>query len=156
MISQEERKKIEEIAEEFFNKTTVLVLEINASLSSAEFNDVVDLNINLDEPQILIGQGGQTLFEIQRILRMILNKKLQKIFYLNLDINGYKKQKTEYLKEVAKNMADEVALTKNEKILQPMPSYERRIIHAELAQRTDVATESAGEGQDRHIVIKPK
>jgi spoIIIJ-associated protein len=110
----------------------------------------------LDEPQILIGQGGQTLFEIQRLLRMVLNKKLQNFFYLNLDINDYKKKKIEYLKDMAKDLADQTVSTKEEKILPAMSSYERRVVHAELSQRADVITESQGDGFDRHIVIKPR
>lgn len=155
-MNKDEIKKIEEVAKEFFSKMTIAVSKIAADFSSAENSDVVELNVVLDEPQILIGEKGQTLFEIQRLLRFILNKKLQKIFYLNFDINDYKKQKTEYLKELARDLANEAALTKEEKVLFPMPAYERRIIHTELSQRQDVITESQGEGQDRHIVIRPK
>ena len=191
MIDKDELKKIEEVVNEFFLKMTVTVSKIGVDFSSTESSkenslngdkknsDVVELNVVLEEPQILIGEKGQTLFEIQRLLRAILNKRLsrlqsnrgsptgvashrtstlsgQKIFYLNLDINDYKKKKTEYLKELARDLANEVALTKEEKVLFPMPAYERRIIHAELSQRQDVSTESQGEGQDRHIVIRPK
>ena len=92
---------------------------------------------------------------------MILNKKINtlgtsKIFYFNLDINDYKKKKVEYLKDLAKDLADQVSLNKEEKVLLPMSSYERRIIHAELSKRTDVLTESQGDSFDRHIVIKPR
>ena len=118
--------------------------------------DVVSLDIKLDEPQILIGQGGQTLFETQRLLRTILNKGIGNNFLFNLDINDYKKQKIEYLKSLAKSLADQASLTKEEKVLAPMSAYERRIVHAELAQRSDIITESQGEGPDRHIVIKVK
>ena len=118
--------------------------------------NVVDLNIKSDGPQILIGQGGQTLFEIQRLLKTVLNRKLQQNFFLNLDINDYKSKKIEYLKELAKSLADQAVLSKEEKELSPMSSYERRIVHAELSQRTDVVTESRGDGLSRHIVIKPK
>lgn len=156
MITQDDIVKVKGIAEEFFQKMTIATPKIVADFSSVENSDVVELNVVLDEPQILIGEKGQTLFEIQRLLRFILNKKLQKIFYLNLDINDYKKKKTEYLKELARDLANEVALTKEEKALFSMPAYERRIIHTELSQRQDVITESQGEGQDRHIVIKPK
>ena len=86
---------------------------------------------------------------------MILNKKIQQAFYLNLDINDYKKKKIEYLESLAKTFADEVVASKEEKELPPMPPYERRIIHAQLSERKDIATESRGEGMDRHIVIKP-
>lgn len=89
-------------------------------------------------------------------MRVVLNRKLQKTFYFNLDINDYKKKKIEYLKDLARALADQVSLTKEEKILMPMSSYERRIIHSELSQRTDIITESQGDGFDRHVVIKPK
>ena len=161
MIEQKEVNQIKEVVEEFFEKMTIATSSISVGLSSGkneagEEKDIVELDIKLDEPQILIGQGGQTLFEIQRLLKTILNKKLQNVFYFNLDINDYKKNKVEYLKGMAKDLADQVALTKQDKALEPMSSYERRIIHAELAQRTDVITESQGEGFDRHIVIKAK
>lgn len=163
-MDSKDLSKIKEIAEEFFRKTTISIIRIDAECLPAEksekpenpVSEVVALNVKMEEPQIFIGEKGQTLFEIQRLLRTMLNKKLQKIFYLDLDINEYKKKKSEYLKEMAKDLADEVALTREEKIMHPMPAYERRIIHAELSQRTDVATESQGEGKDRHIVIKPK
>jgi len=156
MINQNQKRKIKEAVEEFFSKMTVPVvkMDVNVFTDSAE-KDVVDLNIQIEEPQILIGQGGQTLFEIQRLLRMMLNNKMESIFYLNLDINDYKNKKENYLKNLAKELADEVALRKEEKNLLPMPSYERRIIHAELSKRPDVSTESLGNGLDRHIVIKP-
>ena len=75
-------------------------------------------------------------------------------FYIDLDINDYKKKKIEYLKETARAVADEVALTKKEKYLPSMPPYERRIIHMELASRSDVTTESIGQEPERKIVIR--
>ena len=66
-------------------KTTINCVECGVLLSLLKdlkkmTADVVNLDIKLEEPQILIGQGGQTLFEIQRLLRMILNKKSRKFF----------------------------------------------------------------------------
>jgi len=162
MIDKEDIKKIKEIVGEFLEKMTLSASNIDANFSVIEpseakpVTDVVNVSIKLDEPQILIGERGQTLFETQRIMRSVLNKKIQKIFYLNLDINDYKKKKIEYLKDLARELADQVALNKEEKELFPMPAYERRVIHAELSQRTDVVTESRGDGQDRYIIIKPR
>lgn len=155
-MNQDQKNKIKELTEEFFVKMTTPVSKIEVGNSSDGSREVIDLSIHLDEPQILIGQGGQTLFEIQRLLRMLLNKKLQSVFHVNLDINDYKNKKSEYLKDIAKSAADEVALLKQEKALSPMPAYERRIVHAELSLRDDVMTESQGEGQSRHIIIKPR
>ena len=116
----------------------------------------IHIHITLDEPRFLIGQGGQTLFDLQRILRLMLHKALQKHFYVDLDINDYKKRKLEYLKQLALDAAEEVSFKKEKKFLSPMPSYERRIIHMELANRHDVSTESWGEGRDRCVAINPK
>ena len=109
----------------------------------------------MEEPQILIGERGQTLAEIQHLLKAILRRKIAEQFYINVDINDYKKKKTEYLKEMARSVADEVALSKKERIMGPMPAYERRIIHLELAEREDIVSESIGQEPERRIVIKP-
>ena len=117
---------------------------------------MIELNVKIDDPQILIGERGQTLNDTQKILKAILSKNLRKIFYLNLDINDYKKKKIEYLKDLARDLADEVVLNKEPKVLSPMSSYERRVIHTELSSRPDIKTESEGEEPHRRVVIKPK
>jgi spoIIIJ-associated protein len=155
-MEQNDIELIKKTTETFFQKATIDLLKINVSQAQSDDNDVVNIEIEIAEPQILIGEKGQTLFETQRLLKMILAKKTGKLFYLNLDINGYKKKKAEYLASIAKDLANEVVLTKQSKELIPMSAYERRIIHAELAKRNDVATKSSGEGLNRHIVIEPK
>jgi len=147
---------IKALVGEFFDKMTIPATKIDVRISTEEdlFLDQKDA-LNEKKDSVLIN-GGQTLFETQRVLKMVLNKKLQKNFYLDLDINDYKKQKIEYLKSLAKDLADHVALTKETKTLFPMPAYERRIIHKELSHRSDIISESQGEGLDRHIIIKAK
>ena len=150
-MNRQNLEEIKKITKEFFGKTTFGV--------EIEFLPLQELtlpiNLKTDEPQILIGEGGQTLVEIQHLLKTILKRKIQEPFFIDLDINGYKKKKIEYLKELAKSAADEVALTKKEKSLAPMPAYERRIIHLELADRQNVTTESIGQEPERRIIIKP-
>lgn len=151
-ISQENFKKIKIIIEEFFEKTT-FDGDISVSL---EDDSTISIAFKTDDPKVLIGMGGQTLIETQHLLKAMLKKQVNENFFINLDINNYKKKKLEYLKELARDTADEVSLTKKEKELGPMPAYERRIIHMELAGRTDIKTESAGEEPDRKIIIKVK
>ena len=152
MLSQETVDKIKETVNEFFQKTTLdVAIEI-----LPEREGTIPVNVKSEEPQILIGEGGQTLIEIQRLLKLSLKKKISEEFYIDLDINDYKKKKIEYLKEIVASGADEVSLTKTEKELAPMPAYERRIVHLEILKRSDVTGESVGEGPARRIVIKPK
>ncbi|MDI6603001.1 MAG: R3H domain-containing nucleic acid-binding protein [Patescibacteria group bacterium] len=151
MLSQSNLEEIKKTIDEFFQKITFEV--------KIEFLPQKDLtlpiNLKTEEPQILIGERGQTLAEIQHLLKAILKRKITEPFFIDLDINGYKKKKLEYLKELAHSVADEVALTKKEKNLPPMPAYERRIIHLELADRSDVTTESLGQGPERRVVVRP-
>lgn len=156
MISRENLEAIKKITKEFFQKTT---FDIEVEVLP-EKEGTIPINLKTEEPQILIGEGGQTLAEIQHLLKVILKRKLASLpisesFYINLDINNYKQKKYEYLKELACSAADEVVLSKKEKTLAPMLAYERRIIHLELANRQDVTTESIGQEPERRIIISP-
>lgn len=151
MLTPSDLEEIKKITKEFFKKITFEV-EIEF-LPQRDFT--IPINLKAQEPQILIGEKGQTLVEIQHLLKAILKRKIHENFYIDLDINDYKEKKIEYLKEMARSMADEVALMKTEKALPPMPAYERRIIHMELAGRTDITTESIGREPARKVMIKP-
>ncbi len=166
---------IKEFVEELLHKMTIEFSSVNVELvplkhedglarQAAIPKDTVGVNITMDDPQILIGHNGQTLADVERLLKIAANKKvaaahpgaLGNDFYVMVDINNYKEKKMAYLKDLAVTLADQVVLEKQEKSLPPMPSYERRIVHAQLAQRPDVLTESQGEGMERHVVIKSR
>jgi spoIIIJ-associated protein len=156
MLNQENLETIKKEVKDFFEKMTFKV-EIEVLPEVAQ---TLPINIKTEEPRILIGERGETLSEIQHLLKLILKRKIkaekpEEPFFIDLDINDYKKKKIDYLKEIAKNAAEEVLMTKKEKELPPMSSYERRIVHLELAQRTDIVSESVGEEPERRIVIKP-
>jgi spoIIIJ-associated protein len=147
---EELNKKIEERVREFFKK-----LGFNVEIEMKKENNLFKINVKTNEFQDLIGEKGKTLLEIQHLLNAILKKEIKEELYIDLDVEGYKERKIKYLKELARSVADEVALTKKERILEPMPAYERRIIHLELASRPDVTTESIGKEPKRRVVIKP-
>lgn len=151
MPEKEKIKNIENEIRAFFEK---LGLEVEIEIYPKK-NGLISVNIKSKENQLLIGEKGETLFQIQHLLNVILKKKYKGEITIDLDIGNFKKKKIEYLKELAKAVADEVALTKKEKILEPMPAFERKIIHLELAERPDVTTESIGREPKRRVVIKP-
>ena len=151
IMDQEKLQKIKKITKEFFNKTG---FDIELQILDP-IENTVPVKIKTAEPKILIGQNGQTLAEIQHLLKAAIKKNILENFYIDVDINNYKEKKIEYLKDMACQIADEVSLNKEEKILIPMSSYERRIIHLELAKRPNVTTSSIGFGLERKIIIKP-
>jgi spoIIIJ-associated protein len=112
------------------------------------------VDVKMKDPQILIGEKGQTLIETERLLKIVVRKKTRDPLFLNLDINDYKKRKADYLRDLALDAAEEVAVTGIEKRFPPMSSFERRIIHTALITRDDVVTESIGEDVERRVLIK--
>ena len=68
-------------------------------------------------------------------------------------IKNIKKKKLIFL---AKNIAKEVLKTGVEVNLDPMNSYERRIIHNTLSNFKNIVTESSGEEPNRYVVIKKR
>jgi spoIIIJ-associated protein len=151
MLNRADLDKIKKEVENFFKEMTI---DIESDFLEQK-EETVFINIKVREPQILIGEKGQTLLDIQHLLSAMLRKKIESRFFLDLDVNDYKKKKMEYLKELARSIADEVALDRKEKVLPAMPAYERRIIHMELAARGNVTTESIGKEPDRILLIKP-
>lgn len=113
------------------------------------------VKLSLKDPQFLIGPKGIYLEAFERLLRAVVKRKIQAEVFINLDINNYRKKKAEFLKELAREIADQVSLAKKAVTLEPMPAFERRIIHLELASRQDIATESIGEEPERRVVIRP-
>ena len=153
-MNQSNSEKIRRTVGDFFEK-----MGFPAQVSIQEPKDLtIPIEAKIEEPQILIGKSGETLADVQRLLKILIKKSLgtEKSFFIDLDINNYKRKKVEYLKETDRSIADEVSLSRREKELDPMPPYERRVIHIELEKRADVATESVGEGSERRIIVKPK
>jgi spoIIIJ-associated protein len=149
MINQDHLQVIKREVQEFFRK-----MGFEPEVAVNLVGGTVLIELRAEKPKELIGEGGRTLAEIQHLIKAVLKRKIEQPFYIDLDINGYKKKKFEYLKELARSMADEVALSKKEKVFPPMPAYERRIIHLELAGRQDVVTESCGQEPRRYLIIR--
>lgn len=114
------------------------------------------LNVVGDDLGILIGRRGETLRDLQFITRLILRRKLGVWPNLVVDVEGYKDRRADVLGSLASRMADRVRQTGSPVVLEPMPAYERRIIHLTLSDDPDVYTESTGEGEARKVQILPK
>ena len=108
-----------------------------------------------DNGRFLIGKNGQTLEALEHLIRAMFLKNEERGVSLSVDINDYKRTKASYVIELAKQAVMRVRNTQKAEALLPMTSYERRMVHMELASYPDIATESIGEEPQRRIVIKP-
>ncbi len=104
---------------------------------------------------ILIGKGGKNLAALNQIIRQMLNNMGVNL-KVNIDTGSYKKARERRIASLARKLARDVVRTKVEVTMDPMNSYERRIVHNALSNNKYVITESVGVDPDRKVVIKLK
>ncbi|MBU1176843.1 MAG: R3H domain-containing nucleic acid-binding protein [Patescibacteria group bacterium] len=117
--------------------------------------DNIIVNIQTDQAGFLIGQAGTSLDALQCIARTLVNKKVDESVKFILDINDYRRNKIDILKDLAKDIADQVLSKRVAVTLHPMPAYERRIIHLALVDNSQINTESIGYQSERRIIVRP-
>jgi len=122
---------------------------------TTEDKEVIELDIPSTHLNgFLIGQRGDTLRALQYTVSTALKNQNFAHTRVNVDVAGYKKQHAERVAKLAEVWFDEVKNTGKPKDLDPMSPADRRVVH-KAAEDYGLATESVGEGRDRHIVIKP-
>ncbi|MDP2696227.1 MAG: R3H domain-containing nucleic acid-binding protein [bacterium] len=138
-----------------------IVVKIKKSLELIGF---ADFSVNHDSDNnkvaIFINEGDwikewvpQLVSNFDHLAKLMAKKEnVDRIF---VDVNNYCVEREKLIVELAKAAARKVLLNKEEVQLPAMNSYERRLVHVELAARPDIKTESAGEGPGRYVVIKP-
>jgi spoIIIJ-associated protein len=104
----------------------------------------------------LIGRRGETLAALQYITRLIASRDLERRANIVIDVEGYKSRREMMLRRLAKRMAEQAVQRGRTVSLEPMPPYERRIIHLALRDHPNVTTESVGEGDHRKVTIIPR
>ena len=134
--------------------TNLMNIPVNLEVRKRDKN--IEIKIFSEHNSILIGRDGRTLDSLQNIIRQIVSLEIGDAYRVMLDIENYRDKKISNLERTAKRIAREVKVTKVETKLEPMNSYERRIIHNALSQNKYVYTESVGEEPNRCVVIKPK
>ncbi|MGH2630282.1 MAG: RNA-binding cell elongation regulator Jag/EloR [Actinomycetota bacterium] len=113
----------------------------------------------LDGPEedmsLLIGRHGQTLEAIQELTRMAVGRRLDQRVRIIVDVEDYRKRREEQLEERSREIAERVREIGREEELEPMNSYERKLVHDAVADIEGVETISKGEDPERYVVIRP-
>ncbi len=104
----------------------------------------------------LIGKNGRTLNSIQTVLRQAIKKYGNFNIKVNIDISNYKARRERNINYEVRKICREVLKTKIAVKLDPMNSYERRIVHTVVSDFEDLVTESEGVNPNRYVVIKYK
>lgn len=116
----------------------------------------VTFDLQGEKIALLIGKRGQTLNALQYLVQLYVNKEKKKYYSVMLDAQGYRQRRKETLEILAARMAEKSVRNKTKVALEPMPAFERKIIHTALQRDDRVSTYSDSVDPHRHIVIVAK
>ena len=117
---------------------------------------ILNITLHGDNNNLLIGKDGKNMAALSTIIRQAVYNELGFFYKFNLDVGEYKLKQQKNIERMARSVARDVAKSKVEAKLEPMNSYERRIVHNILNDDKYVYTESFGEEPNRYVVIKPR
>ena len=127
----------------------------DANIKAEDNMGRIKVDIKLREAKELIGEKGATLAIFEHISRKIVSRRVMPAPKIDIDINNYRQMREGVLRDFALDIGERVRAGKRALELDPMSSFDRRIVHLALQNFTDVTTESVGEGDSRYIVVKP-
>ena len=145
---------LEYIKELIKSITKYMGLTVNMEVKKRDDN--VTISLYSDNNAILIGKDARTLNALTTVIKQAVFNQIGTYYNFVLDVSEYKEKQQYFIERAAKKTAKEVARTKVEAKLEPMNSYERRIVHNVLTNFRGVYTESEGVEPHRYVVIKPK
>lgn len=158
-VTPQERRKRREAAinaVQDYLATIVEQLGIDATIDAeAGGHRQVRLVFTTDKEGLLIGKHGRTINALQSLAQLFLNHHGAAHVELELDVANYRERRAATLTRLAESTAREVVATGKPIYLDPMPSFERKQIHAVLAKNRYVTTYSAGKEPHRAVVIEP-
>lgn len=134
--------------------TELMNIKVNLEIRRRE--EIINITLFSDNNPILIGKNGKNIAALQNIIRQIVPSSINEKYKIIIDVENYKEKRLITIERLAKKVAREVKTSKVEAKLDPMNSYERRIVHNVLTNNKFVFTESEGEEPNRYVVIKPK
>lgn len=130
------------------------MIDESATVESTAGENEVSFAIKGDNLGKLIGFHGENIQALQLLLSGIKTHG-EGAVRLYLDVDGYKANRNQTIIDLANKIAEQAIKIERNIHLDPMNAYDRRIVHTTLQGRDDVTTESTGEGEKRHVVVKP-
>ena len=147
------KEDIKQFIEEYLKQVTT-EMGVSAKIEIQEDEDVFNVKMFSDNNSILIGKDGKTLASLQHLLRQTLSNQIKFNVKVNLDASNYKAKKERFFERDIKNIINDVMINKDEVKLDPMNSYNRRIVHSIASEYYNIETESFGDEPNRYVVIR--
>ena len=152
-MSEEAINKAKQNLGDFLNVFLKQISDDELTYNIEDDKYYIYVNIEGEKTNSLIGYRGENLNALQTLLGAISNKNIEEKTRVILDISGYRAKRKKVLEELAEKVSKTVIKTRKKVTLEPMSSYERKIIHSKLQNHPKVTTESVGEEPNRKIVV---
>jgi spoIIIJ-associated protein len=143
---------VEEVVTSFL-KGLIYAFNINADVEIESKSNEIYVRIVGENLGVLIGYHGDSLDAIQYLLNNHAFNKTGTNKKIILDIESYRSKRAETLKTMAENLAKKVTASKRSYKLEPMNSFERKVIHSHLQGFEHISTHSEGKEPNRFLVI---
>lgn len=150
-LTEKEKKIIQEVVEDLLSH-----LDVTATAVVSEQEEILDVLLETEDSGMLIGYHGEILEALQLIISLMVAKKLGRFVRVSLEIGDYKKNRIAYLERLAMQTKERVLEEGQDRTISSLKSWERRVIHLMLQDDEEVTSESAGEGRDRVLIVRPK
>jgi spoIIIJ-associated protein len=129
--------------------------ELTPETKTAEEDGVIVVDVHTANDQIFIGRSVEPLLGLQHLLRLIIRNDFpEERVSLSLSIGGFHQQQRTKLTNTAREAAEQCRSTGTAVRLEPMSSFERRLVHLALVDEVGVKSESEGDGEYRRVVVK--
>lgn len=120
-----------------------------------ESNGLIIMDLETSKQGMLIGKYGKILNALQYLAQVFLHRVAKEKSSVVVNVGNYRQKREEVLTRLAKRTAEKVKETGRPVFLEPMPAFERKMIHAALSKDDYIKTHSEGEDPYRYLVVEP-
>ncbi|WEV59007.1 hypothetical protein OZX67_09545 [Bifidobacterium sp. ESL0728] len=164
-MSRDEEKTVEQLNDE----ADIAADYLEGLLDIADYEGDIEMGVRNGRPTVqivadddediknLIGHKGEVVDALQLLTRLAVQQKTGDRSRLILDVDGYLKKRRQHLRDLALDVIDEVRETGEPANLDPMNSFERKVVH-DLVREEGLKSRSHGEEPHRYVTIylKPR
>ncbi|MFD0767557.1 RNA-binding cell elongation regulator Jag/EloR [Bacillus sp. CGMCC 1.60114] len=141
---------------ELYLRSIIKEMNVDVTIEKDVKGRDIHFTLSGSEVGVLIGKRGHILNSLQYVTKLVANRSTKQYIGVTIDAENYRDKRKDTLVSLALRLAKQASNTKKRIVLEPMPSFERKVIHQALANHPYVITTSEGAEPHRHVVVSPK
>ncbi|MCL4846976.1 MAG: hypothetical protein KJ066_10605 [Acidobacteria bacterium] len=146
------RGALDQRVTEFVRDVTV-AMGLSLDISLDQMEDGLRVSLTGADGELLLRRKGEALDALQHIVNSAFRRDVGHDRRLVIDCLDFRKGKDRELRQMAQYLVERVRLTGQAQEIGPLNSYARRLVHLEVAQFDDMASESQGDGAVKTVII---